>query len=747
MQAHHSTPTAMPRAMREIVALKLLHKSWSEMDSGRVDPKTIVFPSAATAVPPSESATGAEETSVNAGSTSASQPTANLPKPSAKDIVFDTPKLFSKPVFQSNLEGALWWFEFGYRVIPLVPGKKRPATAYDPWLDDLSVEAVRLHWIEHPDHEVGAVLDDTQLVLDADSPEADEALSRIEQQFGVVPSLVIKTRRGHHHHYRLAEGAFAKADSHHTDRFADRIDVRAGNNSVLLTPSKDKSVDRLKAGDRNDLSRVSQDFVDAVFQHNGRVAPRAAIAVPDERPAVTTDASTLSGLLSYIDPDCGYQDWLNVLMAIFHETAGSEKGLELADGWSRKAGSYKGRPEIEAKWRSFRGDVAKPITIATLIARASEAGADVGTIMQEGFTPCTTIIADVPAATASLVRTSPFRKYSLIGQAAKYEALAQAATPLLGDVCLRGEATVFYAKHNTGKTLLCLHMVSEAVEQNRIAAADIYFINADDSSAGIAAKLGLLDELNAHTLVPGQAGFKAEHLEQLLLSAVQDDTARGTLVVIDTLKKFVDLMNKRQASDFANVCRQFVAAGGSLLGLAHTNKRKGDDGKAIHAGTSDILDDFDAGYIIDEVSLVGNPGEKLVEFRQQKGRGGGAQSVVYAYAAEDNVSYAERLASVRLVEEADLNGIRRTEEQRSDAELVAVVTQCIIEGVNAKMALRNAVATSAKVSRRAATKIIERYTGEDPAQHHWSFARVAHGKMVYTLLHAGDDHGAAPLNG
>ncbi len=703
---------------------------------GRVSVADIIFPETAPKVVPEvgQKATPDLPTIV-APSPASVEATAQT---SAKDIVIPAPEPPPEPpskvAFKSNLEGALWWFEFGYRIIPLVPGQKRPATAYYPWLDDLSAEAIRQHWAQHPDHEVGAVLDDRQLVLDADSSEADEALSRIEEQFGVVPSLVMKTRRGHHHHYRLANGTFAKADSHDSGTFPDRIDVRAGKNSALLTPSKDKSVYRLDASHRDDLSQVDQDFVDAVFRHNGRAAPRPAPEVPEERPAVATDVATLSELLGHIDPDCGYQDWLNVLMAIFHETGGSDHGLKLADDWSKKARSYKGRADVETKWRSFSGAVANPITIATLISRARDAGANVSTIMQDEFQTCTTVVLDAPVAKAPSAKASPFRKYSLIGQAEKYEKLAQAATPLLGDVCLRGEATVFYAKHNTGKTLLCLHMLADAVEQGRIAACDAYLINADDSSAGIAEKLGMLDEIGAHTLVPGQGGFKAEHLEQLLLDAVRNDTARGTLVVIDTLKKFVDLMHKRQASDFANVCRQFVAAGGSLLGLAHINKRKGDDGKAVHAGTTDILDDFDAGYIIDELELTGNPGEKLVEFTRLKGRGGGVQSVAYAYAAEDGVSYAERLASVRLIDQADLDGIKRVEEDRSDAELIAVVAGCITEGINAKMALRNAVAERANISRRAATKIIERYTGSEPGQHHWTFARIAHGKMLYALL-------------
>jgi hypothetical protein len=655
------------------------------------------------------------------------------------------PASTTKPfTFVNNLEGALWWYAFGYRVLPLVPKRKKPAVSYYPWLDDLSEEAIRSHWAQNPTHGVGAVLDSSQIVLDADSPEADEALRRLEQQFNAVPGLIIKTSRGYHHHFRLAEGTFAKADSHFTQDFPDRLDVRAGQNSVMLTPSEGKTILKIEASHRDDLSRVGQDFIDAVFQHNGREAPRPAPEMPDdpeEKLATSTDIAKLTALLEHIDPNCGYQDWLNVLMAIYHETAGSAEGFQLADSWSRRGKSYQGRKDIEVKWRSFRGDVAKPITVATLLARAREAGADTTSIMEDAFQRCKTVVIQPDEvvvapqdATATKAKVSPLARYSLIGQAAKFEAMAQAATPLLGDMCQRGEATVWYAKHNTGKTLLFLHMALEAIEKGRLAASDLFFINADDSSSGIAVKLAILDELGAHTLVPGQGGFKPEKLEDLLLLAVKNDSARGTLVVIDTLKKFVDLMNKRQASDFANVARQYVAAGGTLLGLAHVNKRKSDDGKAVHAGTTDILDDFDAGYIIDELSLSGYPGQKFVEFQRLKARGGGVQSVAYTYAGEDHVSYAQRLASVRLVDQDDLDGIKRVEAERSDADLIATVVECITAGVDTKMALRNAVADKTNVSRRAATRIIEQYTGDDPAQHCWHFVRKARGAMTYALL-------------
>jgi hypothetical protein len=200
---------------------------------------------------------------------------------SAKDLEIPgrppSPASMMPGPFTSNMEGALWWFAFGYRVIPLVPGQKRPARAFNPWLAELSADTIRQHWKHHPDHEVGAVLDGSQFVLDADSEEAGKALLDIERQFGVTPSLVIKTRRGHHHHFRLSQGTFAKADSHHTEEFPDRLDLRANNNSIVLTPSRDKAIHLLRAGHRDQLAAIDQNFVDAVFRHNGRPADRKSV--------------------------------------------------------------------------------------------------------------------------------------------------------------------------------------------------------------------------------------------------------------------------------------------------------------------------------------------------------------------------------------------------------------------------------------------------------------------------------------
>src|SRR5690606_17094001 len=90
-------------------------------------------------------------------------------------------------------------------------------------------------------------------------------------------------------------------------------------------------------------------------------------------PAPSSAGSEIEELLSYIPPDLGYHDWLAVLMAL--HAAGA--GIDLADQWSARGSKYKGRKEIEAKWRSFKGT---GVTGRTLAQIAREHGADLSAI-------------------------------------------------------------------------------------------------------------------------------------------------------------------------------------------------------------------------------------------------------------------------------------------------------------------------------------------------------------------------------
>lgn len=89
-----------------------------------------------------------------------------------------------------------------------------------------------------------------------------------------------------------------------------------------------------------------------------------------------TTGSEIEELLSYIPADCGYHDWLSVLMSIHAETSGG--GFAIADAWSARGGAkYPGSKELEKKWRSFK---SSGVTGRTLAQLARENGADLSAI-------------------------------------------------------------------------------------------------------------------------------------------------------------------------------------------------------------------------------------------------------------------------------------------------------------------------------------------------------------------------------
>jgi hypothetical protein len=67
-------------------------------------------------------------------------------------------------------QAALYWFKFGFNVIPILPDAKKTAVKWDPWLKELSIEKIAEYWSKHPDHEVGFIVGDDIIVFDADSP-------------------------------------------------------------------------------------------------------------------------------------------------------------------------------------------------------------------------------------------------------------------------------------------------------------------------------------------------------------------------------------------------------------------------------------------------------------------------------------------------------------------------------------------------------------------------------------------------
>ncbi len=81
-------------------------------------------------------------------------------------------------------------------------------------------------------------------------------------------------------------------------------------------------------------------------------------------------------LLSRLDPDTDYDEWLGVGMALHHETRGGEIGLELWDTWSSRGTKYKGLEDLQRRWDGFKQGTGRLLTARWLMGLADVATVD-----------------------------------------------------------------------------------------------------------------------------------------------------------------------------------------------------------------------------------------------------------------------------------------------------------------------------------------------------------------------------------
>lgn len=325
---------------------------------------------------------------------------------------------------------------------------------------------------------------------------------------------------------------------------------------------------------------------------------------------------------------------------------------------------------------------------------------------------------------------NPLAVYSLAGTGNRLSERAVAQQPLLGEVTLKGETAVWYARPNTGKTLIGLALILEAVSERRIAPDAVFYVNADDTGFGLATKVQVLDDFGIHCLAPGHNGFKLSALMPAMTGMANSGKAHGTLIVIDTLKKVADLMSKRECREFGQAARAFSMAGGTLLGFAHTNKKRSTTEKLIYAGTTDILEDFDSAYLLDD-GPPAKADERVVQFECIKRRGHNLLVAYYSYSLEQGLSYPERLVSVRRVDPEFGHG--EPDKNASDQAIAENIEAAIGHGVNKKMQLVAAVGKATGTSKRRVLAVLEQFTGLNPEVHRWDYERREHGAHLFFL--------------
>ena len=288
---------------------------------------------------------------------------------------------------------------------------------------------------------------------------------------------------------------------------------------------------------------------------------------------------------------------------------------------------------------------------------------------------------------------------------------------VLDGVALLGQLTAIYAKPNTGKTLLTLWMLTESIKAGRIKGENVYYINADDTYKGLVTKGEVAKKYGIRMIAPNENGFKVENFSSYLRQLIDDDSAKDVIIVLDTLKKFTDLMDKKKGSEFMKTAREFTLKGGTMIMLAHTNKNRNLNGKVVAGGTSDIGDDCDCAYTLDEVQ--GNSKtHKEVLFENFKSRGNVKKELLATYAQSDNPAisnYYDLFNSVQIANSGDIEQIKKERDaaikQDKDKEAIEAITDAINQGNHKKPEIVSYSMKAWGVSRAKTKKALDDYTG------------------------------------
>jgi hypothetical protein len=308
---------------------------------------------------------------------------------------------------------------------------------------------------------------------------------------------------------------------------------------------------------------------------------------------------------------------------------------------------------------------------------------------------------------------------------------------VLQDVAILGQMTVFYAPPNAGKTLITLHLLAESIKAGNIDPDEVYYINADDNYRGLVTKLKFAEKHGFHMLAPSQNGFETNDLLTLLAEMISNDQAHGSIIILDTLKKFTDLMHKSKSTEFAKKIREFVQCGGTVISLAHVNKRADENGKLIHAGTSDIKDDSDCTYTIN-IMTDNNEPYRVVQYENTKQRGSVANNVSFRYSKEDGIKYYDLLDSIERLDDEKLQVINQETLAAKNHKLIAVTINKIREGHCKKTDLINEVHSTVKpeFSKKDVTKVIDDFEGEQYADgFRWKLTKGDKNVHQYSVLY------------
>lgn len=266
----------------------------------------------------------------------------------------------------------------GWYVFPLVQGKKTPATehGHKDATTDLSV-ALRL--FDNGRLNVGVATEPSRLVvLDVDGETGNMWLADAHETFGIPPTFTVRTRAGGFHHYFEAPpGIEIKCSA---SRIAPGIDIRATGGYVVgptswVAADKKGPAGWYKVVEDNPVAPLPEWLLNLILATQTRTSRNSTsrlCSLNRVQPETPRAVATLKDLLNYIDADCDYETYRNVVWAIC--STGWKCAEQLALDWSLTAEHRFEQSTFEALINSYDPDHPEVVGYGTLVFLARQGG-------------------------------------------------------------------------------------------------------------------------------------------------------------------------------------------------------------------------------------------------------------------------------------------------------------------------------------------------------------------------------------
>ncbi|MBU3606873.1 AAA family ATPase [Polynucleobacter nymphae] len=186
------------------------------------------------------------------------------------------------------------------------------------------------------------------------------------------------------------------------------------------------------------------------------------------------------------------------------------------------------------------------------------------------------------------------------------------ATFIIPNLIVRGHLHALIAEANGGKTALMIHQAAKIAEQG----FDVYYVNADAGPGDLKSHFAHAQIHGYKVIAPdAKRGGSPEQVVALFKEAANNDVDMSNSVfIMDTLKKFTEVIQKSDAKEFYKLLRKLTVKGATVILLGHSNKYRGEDGKQVYEGTADLRNDVDNLIYLNSVK---NEGTNRLEITTQ----------------------------------------------------------------------------------------------------------------------------------